>query len=179
MTTVHKLLIPILAAIAVTGCAANTSNANQNNDADVKAIDAVRAREVAIAKSGALDSLDAIYAADVDLMPPGEPAISGLEAAKKWFQAMLSQMNVEANYTSSHVAISGDLAVDRYTATFGGTPKTGGPAVTEVIKGVHVLKRQPGGGWKIVLDTWNADAPETPPPAAPAANAKKEPAKKK
>jgi len=176
MTTVQKLVVPILAALAVAGCAANTSNATQNNDADVKAIDAVREREAAIVKSGSVDSMSAIYTDDVDFMPPGEPAIQGIDAAKKWAQNMMAQMNVAANYTSSHVTVSGDIAVDRYTANFGGTPKTGGPATTEVIKGVHVLKRQAGGGWKIALDTWNADAPEAPPPAA---DAKKEPTKKK
>ncbi len=172
-------LLPMFVALAVAGCAANTSNATQNNDADVKAIDAVREREVAIVKSGSTDSMATVYTDDVDFMPPGEPAVQGIDNAKKWAQNMMAQMNVSATYTSSHVTVSGDIAVDRYTANFGGTPKAGGPAMTETIKGVHVLKRQPGGGWKIALDTWNADAPEAPPAAAPAGDAKKEPTKKK
>jgi ketosteroid isomerase-like protein len=179
MMSATRLVLPTLAAVAIGGCAANTSNATQNTDADVKAIDAIRAREVAIVTSGSVDSMSAIYTDDVDFMPPGEPAIHGIEAAKKWTQAMMAQMNLAANYTSSRVTVSGDLAVDRYTGTFGGTPKAGGPAMTEVIKGVHVLKRQPGGGWKIMIDTYNADAPEAPPATAPTADAKKDAAKKK
>ena len=178
MPTLPRLVAPILAAIAVAACATNTSNATQNNEADVKAIDAVRAREVALVTGSNLDSIGAVYTDDVDFMPPGEPAVQGIDNVKKWAQSMMAQMNVQANYTSSHVTVSGDIAVDRYTANFGGVPKAGGPAMTEVIKGIHVLKRQPGGGWKIMLDTWNADAPEAP-PAAPTADAKKEPSKKK
>jgi hypothetical protein len=40
--------------------------------------------------------------------------------------------------------------------------------VTERIKGIHVMKRQPDGTWKIAQDVWNSDAPPTPPPVPPA-----------
>jgi ketosteroid isomerase-like protein len=179
MMSATRLVVPILAAFAIAGCAANTSNATQNNDADVKAIDAVREHELTVMKAGSVDSMGAIYSDDVDFMSPGEPAVHGLDAAKKWVQTMFSQVNMSGNYTSSQVTVSGDLAVDRYAGTISTTPKAGGPAMTETIKGVHVLKRQPGGGWKIVLDIYNADAPETPPAAGAAGNAKTETPKKK
>ena len=179
MMPATRLVFPILAAFAVAGCAANTSNATQNTDADVKAIDAVREHELTVMKAGSVDSMGAIYSDDVEFMPPGEPAVHGLDAAKKWVQGVFSQVNMSGNYTSSQVMVSGDLAVDRYAGSISTTPKAGGPATTEAIKGVHVLKRQPGGGWKIVLDLYNSDAPETPPAAAPATGAKKDAAKKK
>jgi ketosteroid isomerase-like protein len=177
MMTARQLIVPILVALAA-GCKATSSNATQNNDADVKAIDAVREHELTVMKAGALDSMGAVYGDDVDFMPPGEPAVQGLAAAKQWAGAMFAQMTMAGNYTSSRVTVSGDWAIDRYTANLSSTPKSGGAAMAETIKGVHVLKRQPNGGWKIVLDTWNSDKPEAPPAPAPV-DAKKDASKKK
>jgi ketosteroid isomerase-like protein len=45
------------------------------------------------------------------------------------------------------------------------TPKAAGAKpTTETIKGLHVLRRQTDGSWKIIQDIWNNDAP----PPAPA-----------
>ena len=89
----------------------------------------------------------------------------GLDAVKKWAEeTMFSQASVSGRYTSSDVTVSGDLAVARYTGELTITPKAGGAPVTERLKGIHVMKRQPDGSWKIAQDVWNSDAPAGPPP---------------
>ena len=57
------------------------------------------------------------------------------------------------------MVVSGDLAVHRFTGELTLTPKAGGDAVTEAIKGLHVLRKQADGTWKITQDVWNTDRP--------------------
>jgi ketosteroid isomerase-like protein len=170
----RRRVVPILFVLVAAGCAAGAPNAAANNDADTKAIDALRDRELALLTSGMQpDSVRAVYTDDVDFLPPGEAAVQGVDNVTKWGADMVAAANVSGKYLSSHVTVSGDMAVDRYTATLTATPKAGGPATEEAIKGLHVLKRQPGGGWKIAIDVWNPDKAEAPPPAPTAAPKKK------
>jgi ketosteroid isomerase-like protein len=106
-----------------------------------------------------------VYASNIAMMPPNEPALNGLDELRTWWTAMASQISMTGRYTSSEVTVSGDWAVDRYTAELTMTPKAGGAPMTEVIKGIHVLQKGADGSWRIVQDVWNSDtaAPATPP----------------
>jgi ketosteroid isomerase-like protein len=154
--------------VAITGAAlqacvskaeppAQAGQANTEND--VAAINAAQDRELAMAATGNADSMATVVTSDAELMPPNEPAVHGLDAVKKWAETMFSQASVSGRYTSSDVTVSGDLAVARFTGELTITPKAGGAPVTERIKGIHVMKRQPDGSWKIAQDVWNSDAP--------------------
>ena len=129
--------------------------------ADKAAVDAVRNAEMAGLNAGKTDWLGSVYASDVYIMPPGEPAVSGLPAATTWLEAMYKTGAVAGQYTSADVQVSGDWASDRYTAMLQISPFNGGKRINEIIKGIHVYKRQADGKWLIVQDTWNTD----PPPA--------------
>jgi ketosteroid isomerase-like protein len=129
--------------------------------ADVAAINAVREAEVAGLSSR--DPSVGYLAADAVLMPPGEPAITGIGAIRTWAEAFIQQMqSVSVNYTMTDVHVSGDWAVERYAGTLNATT-TGGEAITESLKGIHVYRREPDGSWKMVYDVWNSDAPPTAP----------------
>lgn len=157
--------VPYLATslmLVVVGCAPSSPQAN--TEADIAAINAVRDREMAFVAAGNMDSLAAIYAPDVAMMPPNEPAVNGLDAVRTWAGAMFTQMTMSGSYTSSQVTVSGDWGVDRYTAVLTATPKAGGAATEEHIKGVHIMHRGADGSWRIAQDVWNSDAP----PPAPA-----------
>ncbi|MFI5311976.1 MAG: hypothetical protein ACHQQ3_12125 [Gemmatimonadales bacterium] len=53
----------------------------------------------------------------------------------------------------------------RYAGELTLTPKAkGGKPMTQVIKGIHIFKRQADGKWLISQDVWNSDAPAPPPP---------------
>ncbi len=96
--------------------------------------------------------------------------LSGNEAIRKWTD-MVKQYTVGGKYTDRKVIVSGDYsgaprlrrrsASERFVGELSLTPKAGGAAITERIKGVHILRRQPDGSWKIAQDVWNTD---TPPP---------------
>lgn len=153
--------------LAVVACAKASETPVHDPAADKAAVDAVRNHEQAALNAGNIDSLLLVYADDIDMMAPGAPAARGVAAVRELSTTMLADGTPSVSYTSSSVEIAGDIAIDRYTGTFTMTPKAGGPATNETIKGIHVLRRQTDGGWKIIQDVWNADPPAAP-PAPPA-----------
>ena len=168
MNNQRLVLASALLMAATLGCAKESSPPQADTQADAAAILAVRDREAALLAAGQTDSLLAtVYSDDITFLPPNEPMVQGREAAKAWAGAMLAQVTMTARYESlQQPVVTGDLAVDTYTATLTLTPKAGGAPMEEQIKGIHVLKRQADGTWRIVLDTWNTNAPAPPPPPA-------------
>jgi uncharacterized protein (TIGR02246 family) len=165
MQRTHRLVAVTLLALAA--CARASAPAATDTAADIAAVNAVREREAAALNSGNIDSALAVYAADVQMMSPNEKVIVGAPALRTWLENFLATATVSARYTSSVVDVSGDLAVDRYTGELTVTPKAAGATtMTEVIKGVHVMRRQADGSWRITQDVWNSDAPPPAPPPA-------------
>jgi uncharacterized protein (TIGR02246 family) len=165
MTRVKEFLVA--SAVISTLAACSPKPAAVDNSADVAAVTAMQDRELSAVSSGNVDTALSVYASDVMMMPPGEPAMNGTDAMRKWLDAMYKDYSMSGKYTSGDVQVSGDLAVVHYVGEMTLTPKKGGAPMTEKLKGVHVYKRQPDGTWKIAQDVWNTDAP-TPPPPAPA-----------
>lgn len=139
-----------LAALACTRAAPVPDTA-----AEVKAVNDVGMAEVAALSAG--DTLLDAYADGVVMMPPNQPALVGKPAVRAWVQGLYSQASSSITYPSTEVIVSGDWAIQRYTAHFTTTPLAGGPATTDTLKGIHVFKRQADGAWKIVHDIWNSD----------------------
>lgn len=166
MKNSRQWMVPVLVTVAALACTKPASK--PDSQADVAAINGVRERELAFVNTGNLDSLMTVYSSDIVSMPPQEPAVTGQDGIRKWGEAMFAQVALNVRYTSSEVSVSGDWAVDRYTATLTATPKAGGSAVAETIKGVHIMKRQPDGTWRIAQDVWNSDAPLPSSPPLPA-----------
>lgn len=133
--------------------------------ADEAAINAVRDAEVA--GFVARDTMGAHLAADAVLMPPGEPAVVGIDAIRTWVSRFWSQVaSVAVNYTSTDLTVSGDWAVERYAGTFTITPTAGADPFTETFKGIHVYRREADGSWKMVYDIWNPDSGAPAPPSS-------------
>lgn len=131
--------------------------------ADEASLRAAQERELATLASGNVDSMLTNYTDDVVMMPPGEAAVTGTAGVRAWVEAMAKQMTMTGRYDSADVTVSGDLAVVRYTGELTITPTAkGAKPMTEKIKGLHVFRRQPDGGWKIAQDVWNVDPAPTP-----------------
>jgi ketosteroid isomerase-like protein len=156
-----RSFVAILAA-AVLGC--SQSAPAPDTAAEVEAINQVREREITAFSAGDVEALAGVLTAESHVMPPNEPALVGADAAKSWAQALANQFTLNGRYTSANVTVAGDYAFERYTAELTITPKTGGAAMTEIIKGIHVYQKQTDGSWRIIQDAWNSDAP----PPAPA-----------
>ena len=147
-----------LAIAVAAGCAPQPA-APVDTSADVAAISALSDREIAAFSAGDAEAIKSVFAADAIAMPPNERAVTGHASLEAWMAAMAEQFTLSGQYDSSDVVVSGDLAVQRYTGKLTLTPKTGGDRVTETVKGLHVLRKQADGSWKITQDVWNVDEP--------------------
>jgi uncharacterized protein (TIGR02246 family) len=111
------------------------------------------------------DGVLAVWAEDGVLMPPHHPAVRGAPAIAAYFRDLFARAALRFSFSSSEVLVSGDLAVERVTYRASMQPRAGGPATGDEGKGLHVLRRQADGSWRLIQDLWNSDRP------APAARA--------
>jgi ketosteroid isomerase-like protein len=95
------------------------------------------------------------------LMPPGHASVQGHQAIRAYFADLFGHYRFEFAFTASDVNADGVLAVERvvYSATVWSLE--GGSSQRDQGKGLHVYRRQEGGPWKLVLDVWNSDGPES------------------
>jgi uncharacterized protein (TIGR02246 family) len=124
-----------------------------------QAIEAANARFADAAKRGDTAVVGAIFAEDVLVMMPNQPAQRGLDAARKNFASMFTPSTVkEFNIKTDDVAVGGDLAVEtgNYEMTL---QPPGAREVKDKGKYITVWKRQPDGSWKIIRDIVNSDLP--------------------
>ena len=157
--TIPFTSILTLAAFVAAGCATETGPSAAEQQADLQAIQAVVDQELAMANAGNPDAFIAQFAVDATAMPPNEPAATGA-AFRDWVRAFMDQVTVSgAAYHQNEIFIEGDLAVHEYSFSWTITPSAGGEAINESGKGIHILRRQSDGSWRISHDIWSSDTP--------------------
>ena len=159
-----KFMGLVAASCLVVAVACTPAPPAVDTSADVDAITQLAAREIAEFSSGQTTNMGTIFTSDVVTMPPNAPAIQGLAALTTWASGLNEMFTLTGEYLTNDVSVSGDLAVHRFTGRLTMTPRAGGDAMTETVKGLHILRRQADGTWRITQDVWNTD---TPPPAPP------------
>ncbi len=155
-----RYLVAVLAVFSVAmaiPCSAGEPEAM--TEEDVAAIKQVREMEAESINSGDPENSLGAYADDVVFMPPNEPATTGRDAARTWLATQYKQFDIDLQYTSGDIKVSGDSAFEHYAGNATFTPKAGGDAIVEQIKGIHIYHRQADGTWKITHDIWSSDAP--------------------
>lgn len=145
----------LVGLVLLPACAPPAATPPAATQADTAAVNDLRQQEVTAVSTG--DTTLAYMADDILIMPPNEPAVTGIPAARAWFAGLLQQYQASVAYTSSHLTFAGDLAVEDYTATLTLTPVAGGEPITETLKGLHVYRRDAAGVWKMTQDVWNGD----------------------
>jgi uncharacterized protein (TIGR02246 family) len=99
--------------------------------------------------AGDAESLLSLYAEDPVLMPQGQPAIVGKDAIRSIYQAVLKEVVIKSRGALMEVEASGDWGYFWSTYTLTATPKAGGKPIKSTGKSVFIVKREPGGDWKI------------------------------
>jgi uncharacterized protein (TIGR02246 family) len=123
---------------------------------DRAAITSTRAALLAAVNASDADRCSAVWAADGVLMPPHHPAVQGQEAILQYFRTLFSRSRFRFTFTSSHLHLAGDTALERVTYTASIWRDDAGP-VEDDGKGLHVYARQPDGAWRLTHDIWNSD----------------------
>jgi uncharacterized protein (TIGR02246 family) len=156
------LLTPVVTLIlALTGCQQPAPQAPDTRAADETAIRAAGDDQI---KAGvALDStkLASFYSDDAVFMAPDAPVVQGRENMQKYLEMMMKEKpEFSFNTAKVEVARSGDLAYSWGTGKV--TVKGRKGKVTETnFKSASVWQKRADGGWKMVVDTWIPDPPET------------------
>ncbi len=155
-----RSILTILVMLAFAGACAPASEPQPvDTQADADAVRALADRELAAAAAGDPSMFSAMLTADAVMMPPNEPARAGA-AVLPWVQDFMAAVTVSnASYQHDEVTILGDVAIHRFSFTWTITPRAGGTPFTETGKGIHIMRRQADGTWRIAHDVWNTDAP--------------------
>jgi ketosteroid isomerase-like protein len=102
--------------------------------------------------AGDIDRILQITADDFEIMPPGQSALSG-GSAREFLKGFVGQFAADLQpFTNEEIIVSGDWAIQRLTYHLTLTPKSGGDPITERGDGLHILRREPGGSWRLVKD---------------------------
>ncbi len=119
------------------------------------------AREAEVMRDGDMNGYLALLCDDAVFMPPNLPALKGREL-RTWLLEFLDNNAIEwPRFEHGETMIAGDLAFHEYLYAMKVTPKASGQATTGFGKGMQVLRREPGGSWRILRNIWNARPADT------------------
>lgn len=130
---------------------------NYLHDNDEKsAVITVIEREVAAAAKGDFEQYNAILADDALFMPPNSRPRSGADL-RRWLGEFLEGFAVEwVSFRHLEVVVDGHHAYHGYEYEWQVTPRLGGEVITGRGNGLHVLRREAEGSWKIIREIWNS-----------------------
>jgi ketosteroid isomerase-like protein len=113
-------------------------------------------REAAAIAGGDMAAYQGVLDEEAIFLPPNL-ALKGGAELREWLREFLERFTIQwLDFVHEEAAVSGDLAVHRFSYRWRVTPKAGGEAVVAEGKGMHVLRRRAGGPWKIWREIWNA-----------------------
>ncbi len=126
--------------------------------ADEAGIRAVDSAFVAAANAGDAEKVAAVYADDGAVLAPNLPPQKGRAAIKSFWGGFLDAYTVRFEVVSDTIEGRGDLAYNQGHYRFTAVPKAKGvPGVADEGKFVEILKKQPDGSWKYVVDMYSSN----------------------
>jgi uncharacterized protein (TIGR02246 family) len=160
----RSLVLLVFAGVAATGCKPGDSRSKalgltgELSSADLAAIRATDSAFVASANAGNVDGVVAVYAPDAALLPPNLPPQKGRNAIRSFWAGFLNAYTVRFETGSDVIEGRGDLAYNLGYYRFTAVPKAkADPGVADEGKFVEVLKKQPDGSWKYVVDMYSSN----------------------
>jgi ketosteroid isomerase-like protein len=156
----------MLAAVAVSSGCRSSGTGSKSVEAsladlaqnDLDAIRAVDSAFGAAADAGNVDGVVSVYATNAALLPPNLPPQKGRGAIKSFWGGFLSAYTVRFELGSDAVEGRGDLAYNMGHYRFTAVPKVkADPGVADEGKFLEILKKQPDGSWKYVVDMYSSN----------------------
>ena len=158
-------VVLVIGAVVVGGCRQGGSGGGsgdvqktQLSPADLAGIRAANSAFMAAANAGDVDAVAAVYASDGSLLPPNLPPQKGRNAIRSFWGGFLKAYTVRFELGSDTVEGRGDLAYNLGHYRFTAVPKSkGDPGVADEGKFLEILKKQPDGSWKYVVDMYSSN----------------------
>ncbi len=127
---------------------------------EIEAVNTLLEQWVSAVNAGDIDGWSATLADDATVMPPNEPAVTGIESLRPWMvQTFFDPFNVQLSATFEDVQPSGDWVLARGSYELSLAPKDGGQVIEDSGKFVNIFKRQPDDSFKYAIVMWNSNNP--------------------
>jgi uncharacterized protein (TIGR02246 family) len=135
------------------GCATKPVTATHGSDqgkADESAIRRLLTETEQQINRGDLSFVN-VFAQDAVIIAPAAPDVVGFDGIRSLYTSVMQQNSMTVHFSTEEIAVAGDLAYEHGTYTLRISDKHTGKVMQDVKnKHIHILKRQPDGGWK----TW-------------------------
>jgi len=131
--------------------------------AEVDAVNALLEQVVKAFNAGDVDAFMDCFADDAVWMLPNQPAITGKEAARIWYQDVFERTAFDVTPYTEDLMVAGEWAYARRSYKGEVVRKATGERISRGSKRISILHRQTNGTWRIAHDIWNSDtAPPEP-----------------
>jgi ketosteroid isomerase-like protein len=151
---------PYLITVFAVACSGQTAVPNTPDYAALRSgVDSAANRLLTALRADASDSLLALMADDVVVMPPNEAVLRGKAAVRAWYQQFLTQWRTSSlTVTDREVLIGGDWATEVAGFEWTLVPVAGGPPVIDHGSYIQAWHREPNGRWLFSREVWNSKA---------------------
>jgi uncharacterized protein (TIGR02246 family) len=113
---------------------------------------------MAAANAGDADKIAEVYAEDGSVLAPNLPPQKGRDAVRAFWGGFLDAYTVRFELASDTIEGRGDLAYNQGRYRFTAVPKAKGvPGIADEGKFLEILKKQPDGSWKYVVDMYSSN----------------------
>jgi uncharacterized protein (TIGR02246 family) len=158
-------LLGIMALMASNACRQDDGGSVESgkalpslSPADKASIRSADSAFMAAANAGDAEGMAKVYADDGALLAPNLPPQKGRDAIKAFWGGFLDAYTVRFEVASDTIEGRGDLAYNQGHYRFTAVPKAKGvPGVADEGKFLEILKKQPDGSWKYVLDMYSSN----------------------
>ncbi|HVD62434.1 MAG TPA: nuclear transport factor 2 family protein [Gemmatimonadaceae bacterium] len=155
----------LVAAIAALACSKRDASAPAPDIHALQAgVDSAANRLLVALRTNNSDSLMALMADDIIIMPPGESPLKGKAAVKTWYDGFLTQLRTtDLTVSDREVVLGDDEATEIAGFEWKMNPVAGGQQVVDRGSYMQLWKRAADGRWLFSREVWNSSAPPVPP----------------
>ncbi len=161
----------VLCTLTLAALGACQSAPKPLTDADKAMAHSMDSAYTAAVAAGDTAKMMAGYAPDVIIQGPGMPAMRGLNQIRAAMNSMGGKYTLQLMQETADGM--GDFMYTTGKYHYQGAATAAGPGPTEDGKYLEVFRRGPDGNWKLVAQSWNANAAPQPPAPAPATPARR------
>jgi len=124
---------------------------------DCQEIFRITEEEASAIEAGDIEMYLSLLSPEAVFMPQNVAEKTGDEL-RSWLRDFLKRASIKFhNFAHGETVIRDDFACHVYSCSWTAAPRSGGPGTLMFFKGMHVLRRQPDGAWKIARNIWNSD----------------------
>lgn len=151
----------VAAAVVAIACSPQKSDQSLAQQDVLKAgVDSAANRLLSALRKDSPDSLLALMAEDVIIMPPNEPVLKGKAAVRTWYDQFVKQMRTSSlTITDRELFIGGEYATEVAGFEWTLVPIAGGAAMVDRGSYMQLWHREPGGRWVFSREVWNSSTP--------------------